>query len=252
MFLRKKRNKSGSTSIQIIQKNRGKYEVVKTIGTSKNEQQLQRLWFAGKQEIARLSAQPALFISEKDSLVEEVFDALQNASVRTVGPEIIFGKIYDYIGFNRIEESLFRHLVIARLAFPLSKLKTIEYLYRFQGVLLDIDAVYRFLDKLNNQLKSQVEQLAFNHTKRILGGNISIVFYDMTTLYFEASDEDDLRKTGFSKDGKHQHPQIYLGLLVGLGGYAISYDIFEGSVYEGHTLIPFLDKITKRFNLKKP
>jgi transposase len=252
MFLRKKRNASGSVSVQIIQKTSGKYEVVKTIGSSKNEQQLQRLWFAGKQEIERLSAQSALFISEKDSFVEEVFDALQNASVRTVGPEIIFGKIYDYIGFNRIEESFFRHLVIARLAFPLSKLKTIEYLYRFQGVVLDIDAVYRFLDKLNNQLKTQVEQLAFNHTERILGGNISIVFYDMTTLYFEASDEDDLRKTGFSKDGKHQHPQIYLGLLVGLGGYAIGYDIFEGSVYEGHTLIPFLEKISKRFNLEKP
>jgi transposase len=252
MFLRKLKNRSGSVSVQIIQKTRGKYQVIKTIGSSKNEQDLQRLYYAGKQELSRLSAHSALFVSEKDSLVEQVFDLLQNASVRTVGPEIIFGKIYDYIGFNRIEESLFRHLVIARLAFPLSKLKTVEYLYRFQGVMLDIDAVYRFLDKLNNQLKPQVEQLAFNHTKRILGGNISIVFYDMTTLYFEASDEDDLRKTGFSKEGKHQHPQIYLGLLVGLGGYAIGYDIFEGSVYEGHTLIPFLEKIAKRFELEKP
>ena len=74
----------------------------------------------------------------------------------------------------------------------------------------------------------------------------------MTTLYFEASDEDDLRKTGFSKDGKHQNPQIYLGLLVGQGGFAIGYDIFEGNIYEGHTLIPFLKKTTERFNLEKP
>ena len=74
----------------------------------------------------------------------------------------------------------------------------------------------------------------------------------MTTLYFEASDEDDLRKTGFSKDGKHQQPQIYLGLLVGLGGYAIGYDIFEGNIYEGHTLIPTLQKFEKKFNLTKP
>jgi len=85
-----------------------------------------------------------------------------------------------------------------------------------------------------------------------LKGNLSIVFYDMTTLYFEASDEDDLRKTGFSKDGKHQNPQIYLGLLVGMGGYAIGYDIFEGDIYEGHTLIPFLKKMTARFELDKP
>lgn len=200
----------------------------------------------------RLSAQPKLFVSEQDTLVEQAFDALQNANVHTIGPEIVFGKIYDHIGFKQIDEPLFRHLVIARLAFPLSKLKTVEYLYRFQGVVLDIDTVYRFLDRLNNGLKSQVEQLAFEHTQRILGGVISIVFYDMTTLYFEASDEDDLRKTGFSKDGKHQHPQIYLGLLVGLGGYAIGYDIFEGNTYEGHTLIPFLEKISARFSLHKP
>ena len=74
----------------------------------------------------------------------------------------------------------------------------------------------------------------------------------MTTLYFEASDEDDLRKTGFSKDGKHSNPQIFLGLLVGLGGHAIGYDIFEGNTYEGHTLIPFIEKISNKFNLQKP
>jgi len=147
---------------------------------------------------------------------------------------------------------MFRHLVISRIAFPLSKLKTVDYLYRYQGKSLDIDAVYRFLDKLNARLKSEVEQIAFAHTKKVLGGNISVVFYDMTTLYFEASDEDDLRKTGFSKDGKHQCPQIYIGLLVGMGGYAIGYDIFEGNTYEGHTLIPFLEKMSRRFNLGKP
>jgi transposase len=252
MFLRELKNRSGSVSIQIISKSSGKYKVVKTVGSSRNEQEIQKLIYLGKQEIARLNNQSMLFSSESDLLVEEVFSTLKNASIKTVGPEIIFGKIYDSIGFSTISEELFRHLVIARLAFPLSKLKTIDYLYRFQGVMLDIDAIYRFLDKLNNALKEQVEQIAFVHTVKILRGNISIVFYDMTTLYFEASDEDDLRKTGFSKDGKHQNPQIYLGLLVGLGGYAIGYDIFEGSIYEGHTLIPFLEKITSKFDLNKP
>jgi len=252
MFLRKKKNKSGSTSVQIISKDRGKYKVVKTIGSSDNEQEIQKLVLLGKQEIERLTTQPELFISESDSIVDQVFESLGNASIRTVGPEIIFGKIYDSIGFNAIKEELFRHLVIARLAFPLSKLKTIDYLYRFQGVLLDQDVVYRFLDKLNSNLKAHVEQIAFAHTLKVLEGKISIVFYDMTTLYFEASDEDDLRKAGFSKDGKHQNPQIFLGLLVGLGGYAIGYDIFEGNIYEGHTLIPFIEKITAKFNLEKP
>jgi len=131
-------------------------------------------------------------------------------------------------------------------------LKAIDYLFRFLNVDLQVDEIYRFLDKLNGQLKEQVEQIAFEHTKSVLGGEISIVFYDMTTLHFEAADEDDLRRTGFSKVGKHRNPQIYLGLLVGLHGFAIGYDIFEGNIFEGHTLLPTIQKFEKRYNLNKP
>jgi hypothetical protein len=249
MFIRKKKNKSGSCSVQIISKADGKFNVIKTIGSSRDEQELGHLILQAKQEIERIKNQPGLFISESDLLVESIFKGLSNASIKTVGPELIFGSIYDKIGFGVLKEELFRHLVIARLAYPLSKLKTVDYLYRYQGIHLDIDAVYRFLDKLNDKLKSKVEQIAFAHTLKVLQGKVSIVFYDMTTLYFEASDEDDLRKTGFSKDGKHSNPQIFLGLLVGLGGYAIGYDIFEGNIYEGHTLIPFIENIRNKFNL---
>lgn len=253
MFVRKLKNRSGSQSVQVIQKINGKYKVVKTIGSATTWQEIEKLENLAKQEIEQLSGnQQKLFGFDNDALIEKAFSSLSNASIRTVGPEIIFGKIYDYIGFNSIEDEYFRHLVIARLAFPLSKLKTIDYLYRYQGKILDIDAIYRFLDKLNDKLKPQVEQIAFAHTLKVLKNNISVVFYDMTTLYFEASDEDDLRKTGFSKDGKHQCPQIYIGLLVGLGGYAIGYDIYEGNIYEGHTLIPFLEKISQKFSLDKP
>lgn len=252
MYVRRKPNRSGSTSVQVIQKIKGKNKVLKTIGCATTLQEIEKLELIGKQEIEKMLAQPKLFTSDDDIIVEKVLSSISNADVQTVGPEIIFGKIYDAIGFSKIKEKLFRHLVIARLAFPLSKLKTIDYLYRYQGVNLDIDAVYRFLDKLNNKLKEQVEQIAFDHTFKVLQGNLSIVFYDMTTLYFEASDEDDLRKTGFSKDGKHQNPQIYIGLLVGMGGYAIGYDIFEGNTYEGHTLIPFIEGIRKKFKLNMP
>jgi len=252
MFLRKLKNRSGSTSVQIISKSGGKYKVIKTIGCGKNDQEVQKLVYLGKQEIERLSLQPGLFVSEKDVTVEQTIKTLSNSSIKTVGPELVFGKIYDSIGFDHVGEELFRHLVIARLAFPLSKLKTTEYLYRFQGVQIGVDTIYRFLDKLSGQLKQEVEQIAYGHALKLLGNKIGIVFYDLTTLYFEASDEDDLRKMGFSKDGKHNNPQIYLGLLVGLGGYAIGYDIFEGDMYEGHTLIPFIENISLKFNLDHP
>ena len=252
MFVRTKRNSSGSTSVQVISKARGRYKVVKSLGSATTQQEIDQLVQSAQQEIDRLSKPQKLFRSETDEMIVSVLSSLSNSNIQTVGPEIIFGKIFDHVGFREVEEDLFRHLVISRLAFPLSKLKTIEYLYRYQGVTLDIDAVYRFLDKLNNRLKDNVEQIAFAHTLSVLEGKISVVFYDLTTLYFEASDEDDLRKTGFSKDGRHQNPQIFIGLLVGLGGYAIGYDIFEGNTYEGHTLIPFLEKISKKFNLDNP
>lgn len=144
MFLREKKNKSGSISIQIIQKLRGRYKVLQTIGSGRSQQEIVRLTYLGKQEIERLSNQLGLFVLENDLQIEQVFSNLSNASIRTVGPEIIFGKLYDTIGFNSIKEELFRHLVIARIAYPLSKLKTVDYLYRYQGITLDITAVYRF------------------------------------------------------------------------------------------------------------
>jgi len=252
MYIREVKNRSGSVSVQIISKHRGRYQVVKTVGCGARRHEIDHLKQLAHQEIERIESQPLLFSFENDELVEDAISSLSNSSIRTVGPELIFGRIYDYIGFGQIREELFRHLVISRLAFPLSKLKTTEYLYRYQGKSIDVDSVYRFLDKLNSSLKSEVEKIAFAHTKRTLQDRISVVFYDMTTLYFEASDEDDLRKCGFSKDGKHSNPQILIGLLVGLGGYAIGYDIFEGNTYEGHTLIPFLESISRKFNLKKP
>lgn len=252
MFVRQKKNKSGSVSVQIISKHTGSYKVFKTVGSSVTPDGINLLLHQAQLEIHKHNRQSSLFTSQQDALIESFLGTLRNTQVQVIGPELVFGKIYDAIGFNQINEELFRHLVISRLAFPLSKLKTIDYLYRYQGIELNINTVYRFLDKLHSRLKDQVEHIAYQHTLKLVNDDISIVFYDMTTLYFEASDEDDLRKAGFSKDGKHQNPQIYLGLLVSLGGYLIGYDIFEGSIYEGHTLLPVLEKLSLKFQLPKP
>jgi len=153
MFIRKKQNTSGSYSVQVIQKFRGKYKVVKTIGCATTQHEIKRLEQLAREEMNRLSGdQLKLFGYESDEMIEQAFSLLDNSSIHTVGPELIFGKIYDYIGFNSIKEELFRHLVIARLAFPLSKLKTVDYLRRYQGKEIEIDTVYRFLDKLSGRL----------------------------------------------------------------------------------------------------
>lgn len=252
MFIRKKNNKSGTISVQIISKEHGRYKLIKTIGCSADPHQIATLEQQGKYEIERIQKQLPLFVPQQDSAIRGFLSTLENANVQVAGPEIIFGKIYDKMGYNAIKEDLFRHLVLSRLAYPGSKLKTVDYLYRYQGISYGIDQVYRFLDKLHNSLKDQIEQLTYDYTLATHKGNIGVVLYDMTTLHFEASTEDELRQTGFSKAGKHHLPQIYLGILVTSGGYPIGYKIFEGSIYEGHTLIPVIQEFEKKHNLSKP
>jgi transposase len=58
-----------------------------------------------------------------------------------------------------------------------------------------------------------------------------------------------LRRTGFSKDGKHQQPQIVLGLLVSAGGYPLDYEIFEGNKFEGHTMLPVIETFKNKHRL---
>lgn len=71
-------------------------------------------------------------------------------------------------------------------------------------------------------------------------------------MYFEASEEDDYRIPGFSKDGKHQQPQIIIGLLVSSHGYTIGYQIFEGNTPEARTLILVLVSFQDKFSIDRP
>lgn len=251
MFVRKKTNNSGARSVQVIDKSKG-FHVIKTIGCSDNPEEIERLVQQGRSWIHQQDKQIPLFLPDQKErgIVSAFVSQLRNSHIHTMGPELIFGTLFEQIGFGKIPDELFRHIVIARLAYPTSKLKTVDYLKRYRGIEMNVDSIYRFLDKLHSRYKDDVEAIAYETTKRILGPTISIVFYDMTTLYFEAEDEDDLRKIGFSKDGKFQHPQIMLGLLVGKGGYPISYDIFEGNTFEGHTLLPVLQRIEKKYGFK--
>jgi len=253
MFVRGKKNKSGTISVQIIDKSSGSYRVIKTVGSSSDPDEIAYLRKKAYTIIPTLIGQTSIdFWSDSTKEFVRNLKQVKTSQVQVEGPEKVFGKIFDDIGFGAIEQDLFRHLVITRLIAPGSKLKTVDYLKRYKGISIDISKVYRFMDTLHRSLKRQVEQIAFDYTKSVLAGKISVVFYDMTTLYFESSDEDDLRITGFSKDGKAQNPQILLGLLVASNGYPIGYEIFEGNKYEGHTLIPVLEHFQQRFNLSRP
>jgi len=251
MFVRKKLNKSGVVSIQILEKRSGKSNLVKTVGSSSDPNEIAELFEKGKRLINEIKGQVILNfdVDREKQLVDLFFKGIRELSL--AGPELLLGKLFDEIGFNAIKEDLFRHLVLTRLCYPSSKLKTIDYLFKHEGLSIDVESVYRYLDKLNSKQKEKVQQISYTHTLKVLNNELSLVFYDVTTLYFEAEQEDDLRKTGFSKDGKHQQPQIVLGLLVSSGGYPLAYEMFEGNKFEGHTMLPVIEAFKSKYELKE-
>jgi transposase len=251
MYIRQKKNASGSVSVQIIDKSSGKYKVIKTVGSSHDAGEVLTLQDEANREVTQLTGQLKFNfdVDKERELVDMFFSGIQQ--IRLVGPELVLGKLFDGIGFNAIKDELFRHLVIARLCYPVSKLKTTDYLYKHKGISIDVELIYRYLDKLHSKQKELVQQISYTHTLKVLNNTISVVFYDVTTLYFEIEEQDDLRKTGFSKEGKHQHPQILLGLLVSVDGYPLAYEIFEGNKFEGHTMLPVIERFKAKYQLER-
>jgi transposase len=246
MYLRRKLNASGSTSVQVVQKQNGRVKIVQTIGSSKNALEIAALYELGLSAIKDLQQLSELPFDQRleQQFVDDFKRGIQQLCL--VGPELLLGQIFDDIGFNAIEQDLFRHLVITRLVYPVSKLKTVDYLAKYKGIQTSVYSIYRYLDKLQKHQLEQVKQISLTHTLQLFGTDMSIVFYDVTTLYFEAKEEDDFKRMGFSKDGKHQQPQIVLGLLVSKDGYPLDYDVFEGDKYEGDTLIPIIEHFVNK------
>ena len=249
MFIRQKRNKSGVISIQIIDKSSGKYNLYKTVGSSSDPAEISNLLAKAKSDLQQITGSQELDFTDTTQQIKNVLNSI--TSHKLVGIQLVLGKLFDEIGFNKIEDKLFKDLVLYRLVYPRSKLKTTEYLYRYEQKSYSEDDIYRYMDKLYDHKKERVQAISFEHTLKVLGGQINVVFYDVTTLYFEIDNPDELRKTGFSKEGKHQNPQIILGLLVGREGYPLAYDVFEGNKFEGHTMLPVIDTFKSTYNVKQ-
>jgi transposase len=252
MFVRKKKNPSGVVSIQIINKSRGKYKVFKTIGSSSDITEIENLWQQGKTWIDTYCGNRDMFaIAEQEREMKQVTEYLLNnvENILLNGTQLILNEVFKLVGFDAIEDDILRHLVVARLCQPASKAGTVDYLKSYFDEDIDLYGTYRYLDRLHNTQQDKVQEISVEHTRKILGGKIGIVFFDVTTLYFETDYSDELRERGFSKDGKHAQPQVVLGLLVSRDGYPLSYSLFNGSQYEGRTMLPIVEDFVRRFHL---
>ena len=253
MFVHRKKHRSGHVSIIVMDKSSGKLREVKNFGVAKSDSEADELYFEANQWIRRYGGQLEMdFIDDEVKLreQEETTRVLSNIdSLLINGHRLILDQVYDSIGFNEIPDEILRNLVVARISQPMSKRATVEYLKSYFDEDFELVNIYRYLDKLYNTQRETVQRISVEHTRRILSGKVGLLFYDVTTLYFESSKTDVLREPGFSKDGKTAESQIVLGLLVSRDGYPLSYCIFNGSQYEGYTMIPVIDDFIQRFLL---
>lgn len=250
MFVRKKKNRSGTVTIVVVDKSHGRFREVHNLGTSSDAHEIEKLEMEARKWICKYVGQPALDLWPEERLLSqsEIISSIRD--LRQDGAVQLLGQVYRSIGFESLGDDILRDLSIARVCEPRSKLATVEYMRRYWGEDYHYQQVYRYLDTLYNSRKEEVLKISVEHTRKILGGVITVAFYDVTTLYFESFKEDNLRAPGFSKDGKTAETQVVLGLLVSENGYPLSYSLFNGAQFEGRTMIPLVDDFIQRYDIK--
>jgi len=141
-------------------------------------------------------------------------------------------------------------MAVQHLLSPRSKLSTYQERDLYLGIPeMDLNHLYRSLDFLADY-KEAVEDYIFHKNRTLFNMSIDVVFYDVTTLYFESVREDSLRNFGFSKDNKFNEVQVVLGLLVDCEGRPIGYETFPGNTLDSQTLKRSLEKLKHRFDIR--
>lgn len=246
--IRTTRTASGSIAVQVVRYEKRKRIVVKHIGSARDKKQLQGLKEEGKTWIEGASGQRSLFFQTIEPPVFQLRQ-LQYLGFKYV---LLYESLYEvskHFNFHWLRNKLLLDLVIARVAQPGSKLQSLEFLKEYMGIEHERRELYRQMPiilRTRNTVESKVLEIA----KKEFAFNFSLVFYDVTTLYFESFQEDELRQNGFSKDNKFSQPQILLGLLVNGEGFPVGYQIFEGKKFEGHTLIPIILRFKRKHKIK--
>lgn len=231
-------------SIQVYKIENRKRVIVRHIGTANNDQEKSDLLSLANDFIVKISTQFLLFENNQPNNI------LYLNQTEFIGVHYTFlyeliSKLIITIGFDKIQNNLLLDMGILRMIEPASKLRSIELLEDYFGIKHRRQNYYKSAQQWLT-LKSKVETIALAFAKKHYAFDFDLLFYDVTTLYFETFEEDELRKNGFSKDNKSQQPQILVALMVTKEGFPIAYEIFSGNTFEGHTIIP----VVKNFIVK--
>lgn len=189
----------------------------------------------------------------KGKPIDEVLlrDCVEQARV-VEGIHEVFGALFDELGFNKILQGqnadILKSVVLARVANPQSKHRTAALLEEDFAIKLPLDRIYRMMDALHDKL-DHVQHIVHAATTSLFDEKLDVCFFDVTTLYFESIDEDDLRGFGYSKDQKFHQVQVVLALATTEHGLPVGYRLFHGATAEVTTLLECVQSWRTRFRL---
>jgi hypothetical protein len=229
---------SKSNAVQVIEYKNSKRKILKHIGSGKSESELSILLDYANEWIKSYKGQLALFNEAKPDNILYLSQSEFLGTYYSFLYETI-SAIQEQIGYGSLLHPLLHDLVVMRILEPASKLRSIDLMKQYFGLHHSRKNYYTQAPKWLD-LKQKVEDKTVVFAQQTYNFNYDLVFYDVTTLYFETFEEDELRKNGFSKDKKSDQPQILVALIVSKEGFPVAYQIFEGSTFEGHTFIPFI------------
>jgi len=248
-YIRTTKTASGATAVQIVHYHNRKKIIAQHVGSAHTSKELADLKRSAADWIATTTRQASLFPTSKSFARTLALDKCQYLGFRYGLLYESLSKLFTLFKFHLLQNRLLTDLVVARIIEPSSKLQSLDFLEEFMGIKHARCILYRQLPRLSG-LQQNVETKVLTIAKKEFHFTFSLVFYDVTTLYFESFEPDDLRKPGFSKDNKSQQPQILIGLLVTNDGFPVAYQIFEGNTFEGHTLIPVIAKFKRKYKIE--
>jgi len=265
-WVRRVRTASGATAVQIAESVGGRRRIVRHVGSARDEvelgllmEQARRLLADDRQGVLDLGLTPmaakAVMVAPPGS--PGLFaDPASPSPARVMVPrsrvlktssgvlyEALAG-VYTSLGFDIVGDDSFRDLVIARIVEPTSLLDIDRVLAGLGRRAVSLSTRKRTLRRCHRgSYREQIAAACFEHAWT--AGDVSLVLYDVTTLYFEAEKEDDLRKVGYSKE-RRVDPQIVVGLLVDRQGFPLEIGCYEGNKAETATIVPIVKAFQKR------
>ena len=273
MFVRTKKKDENKWQVMIVESRREGDSVVqktvRNIGVAHGTDELRRFREIGEAAIVAIlnERRPLLAFADPGEVYRPARrrePADDKALVKNVleearfieGPEDIFGQVFDDIGLKDAFDGefatpsewsqTFKDVVLARISDPLSKLATSHHLEQNLGKVVPVHKIYRMLDRLADS-DDRIKTTIAAHTTKVFGDKVDVLFFDVTTLYFESIEQDELRRFGFSKDCKFKETQVVLALIATTDGLPLSYELFAGNTFEGHTLLPTIKKFKEKY-----